>query len=255
MRAFFLSGFFLFSLLLSVSGCRSSSPLTADEMAFHRSDITPEQLVSKIPDYRDQLHSIQGDGRALVSEPGNSERVSVRFFSSREESLIFVRNSAGIEGGQIYLDTDSLTILNRVDRIAEKVPLNRSDRSSIGSLASLNILQLFTYPLSSADIAEIYENEHYFQAVTAEATQIIISRQNGSVISVVHAKNNLTAPYSRIDYEAYSLHESFLLPGRISVTGTDGRSRVTLMVRRLELNSQLPDLELTIPDNVPLLRL
>lgn len=255
MRSFAFYCLLLLILFLIASGCRSSSSLSADEMTFHRSDITPEELVSMVPDYSEQLHSIQGDGRAIVSEPGNSERVSVRFFSSREESLIFVRNSAGIEGGQIYLDTDSLTIYNRVDRIAEKVPLNRSDRSSVGSLASLNLLKLFNYSVSSHDLSEIFENEYYFQAVTFDDALITISKRNGTVVSVAHANNDPNAPYSRIEYEGYSLHDSFFLPGRITVTGSDEKSRVTLMVRRLEVNNQLPDLELTIPENVPLLRL
>lgn len=251
--------FSLFLLLILptfiFSSCRSSASLTAEHMTFSESSLSADEFSSLIPDYSELLHTIQGDGRALVSEPGNSDRVSVRFFSNREESLIFVRNSAGIEGGQIYLDTDSLTILNRVDRIAEKVPLNRSDRSTIGSLASLNILQLFNYTVRSSEISRVYENEENFRAITHNNSQIIISRRSGAILSVVHAKNNLEAAYSSIAFDGYSLHDSFLLPGRITVTGKDGDSRVTLIVRRLEVNSDLPDLELTIPEHIPILRL
>ena len=255
MRSTFSLTLLLLLLAFIFSSCRSSSSLTTDSITFSASPLSAEEFASLVPDYNELLHTIQGDGRAIVSEPGNSDRVSVRFFSNRDESLIFVRNSAGIEGGQIYLDTDSLTILNRVDRIAEKVPLNRSDRSSIGSLASLNMLQLFNYPVQGDEISRVYENDDYFQAITHNGSQIIISRRNGTVISVVHTNDSLKAPYSSIAFDGYSLHDSFLLPGRITLTGKDGNSRVTLIVRRLEVNSDLPDLELTVPEHIPILRL
>lgn len=245
----------LFTLLLAISACRNSSSLISDEMIFSPSDLSFEELSALVQDYSNLLHSIQGEGRAVVSEPGNSERISVRFYSSREESLIFVRNSAGIEGGQIYLDTDSLTILNRVDRVAEKVPLDRSDRSSVGSLASMNILQLFHYPVFDRTVTSFYESSDHYKLITDQGSQIIVSKGTGTVHSVVHANNNRFAPYSRIDFDSYMVQDAFLLPGRITVTSKDGLSRVTLIVRRLEVNSDLPDLELTIPDNIPLLRL
>src|SRR5690625_4872305 len=98
--------------LLFLYSCRSSAPLL-DLKDLEPADLPAEEILDNIPDYRRTLTSVSGIGRAIVSEPDNSERVSVQFQSSRRESLINVRNCVGLEGRQCYVDSDSLLIYNR----------------------------------------------------------------------------------------------------------------------------------------------
>jgi hypothetical protein len=242
------------SAMLLVAACSTPREFTAAE-ELDRAELDAEELISMIPDYRTELKTITGSGRAMVSEPGNSERVTLEFHSNRNESLMTVRNNVGIEGGQIYVDSDSLLIYNRVDRTAEKVPLHEGKLSSVGSIASINILDLINYTVNTEDISEIFEDRSYYYAILNNRTQIKISKQNGLIKEVVHSTDLYDAPYSRIEYEGYARIEGFHLPRRITIFSRDEASRATLMVQRLDVNTELPELAIVVPDDIPIQRL
>jgi hypothetical protein len=244
----------ILSAILFMVACSTPRELTVTE-DLERAEIESAELVAMIPDYRDELTTISGSGRALVSEPGGSDRVSLQFHSNRSESLMTVRNNVGIEGGQIYVDSDSLLIYNRLDRIAEKVPLHEGKLSSVGSIASINILDLINFTIDEADISEIYEDRSYYYAILHNRTQVKISKQNGAIQEVIHSADLYDAPYSKIEYEGYAEIEGFHLPRRITIFSRDEASRATLLVQRLEVNTELPELAIVLPDDIPIQRL
>ncbi|MEX2463016.1 MAG: DUF4292 domain-containing protein [Balneolaceae bacterium] len=246
---------FLLCLILIGFGCRSSSDLVIDTESLDRADITATELTELIPDYRNELMTISGSGRAIVSEPGNSERVSLQFQANRLESLIRVRNSAGIEGGQIYVDSDSLMVYNRLDKTAEKIPLLQGNLTSVGSLASVNVIDLLNFTIDPADIDEIYNDDPTYVVLLNNRTLIRVSKGSGTIISVVHANDNRAAPYSRVEYEGYAIIEQLHLPRKVSIYSKDGNSRATLLVQRLEINPLLPPLGINLPDDVIIQRL
>jgi hypothetical protein len=239
-------------LILFAAACSTPrSVLSIEDM--ERSEVTPEELAELVPDYRHSLLTLEGSGRAIVSEPGSSERVTLRFQSSRDASLITVRTSVGIEGGQILVDSDSLLVFNKIDGYAEKVSIHQSNLTNIGSLASLNMLDMFSYPLASEDIEYVFENDRYFVAVLYDDTRVTVSRRDGLVQDVV--QTGTRAAYSRIEYEGYAQIEDFYLPRKITIFSRDGSSRATFLVQRLEVNTELPELRIELPDNIPVYRL
>ncbi|MDX1640672.1 MAG: DUF4292 domain-containing protein [Balneolaceae bacterium] len=243
----------LFLILLFMISCSSSREMIEDEN-LNEADITVNELLESVPNYRESLQTISGNGRAFVSEPGNSERVSLRFLSNREESLITVRTSVGIEGGQIYVDSDSLLVYNRVDKYAEKVPLNQGKLTSVGSIASVNMLDLFNFTFIEPDVEELYESDELYVAVLVNGARIQISKESGTILEVNQAANNRSVPYSRIIYEGYAQIEGFQLPRKITIFSQDGKSRATLLVQNLEINKELPELGIELPDDIPIYR-
>lgn len=244
------------TILFLFIGCSTPATLT-DIESLERANVTAKEVISIIPDYGDHLFTISGSGRAIVSEPGNNERVTIHFQSNRDESLIQIRSGTGIEGGQIYVDRDSLMVYNRIDRKAEKVPLHEGNLSSVGSLASVNMLDLFNYTVDPDSIEEIYadhETGSYVLLLTNKSL-IRISQSDGHVQNVVHANDNRSAPYSKLEYEGYSAIEELLLPRRITIYSKDGNSRATLLVQRLNINPTLPPLGIDLPDDIPVIRL
>lgn len=247
-----LTGIFL--LLLFIMSCSSSSQLTENEENLAESSITVNQLLESIPNYRESLQTISGRGRAIVSEPGNSERVTLQFLSNRSESLITVRTSVGIEGGQIFVDSDSLLIYNRVDKFAEKVPLNQGNLTSVGSIASVNMLDLFNYTFTEPDVDGLFETNDQYVAVLVNGVRVQISKEAGRVVEVNAGEGNESVPYSRIIYEGYGEIEGFQLPRKITIFSQDGQSRATLLVQNLEINEELPGLGIELPDDIPIYR-
>lgn len=249
--SYLISSFLLIAILFSAC----STPKMATEVeGLDEADISKDDLLELIPDYSENLETISGVGRALISEPGNSDRVTLEFQSNRTKSLIDIRTSVGIQGGQILVDGDSLLIYNKVDKYAEKVSVAQSDLTSVGSIASLNMLDLFNFTLAPDDIDAIFDGGDIYVVLLRNEATVSVSKADGLVMEVQQSVNSPSAPYRRIEYEGYGDIEDFQLPRKMTILSRDEKSRATLLVQRLEVNPSLPPLTIDLPDNIPIYR-
>lgn len=235
-----------------MTSCSTTGDLTAPE-EMEPSDESAEAIVQKLPDYSESLQTLQGSGRAIVSEPDNSERVTVQFRSNREESRLSIKNSVGIEGGEIYVDQDSLLVYNKVDKFAEKVSVNEGKQTSVGSLASMNILDLFNFTVDVSEVESVYEDADTYVLLLRDGSYVRIRKESYLVEEVVRPSAE-GASIGRIVYDGFAELEGFMMPRRITVYSSDGTSRAVLIVQSLEINTELPDLVLTIPEDIPIYR-
>lgn len=219
-----------------------------------RAMITADSLVAMMPDYSDELQTMTGSGRALVSEPGNSTRVTLEFQSNRSRSLLTVRTSIGVEGGQILIEQDSLLIYNKVDDIARKVSPAQSTLSSVGSIASLNMLDLFNFRIDGEQIEQIFDNGDTYLALLKDGAAVEIDKNSGLVVRVDRSESPPPIPYKLIEYDGYAEIDRFQLPRKITIFSGDGNSRATFLVQQLSVNGKLPPLKIDIPDDVTIYR-
>lgn len=246
---------FLSVILLATifSGCSTTSN-TMIEGDFSRSSVEKTTVVSSIPDYSENLHSLSGKGRALVSEPGNSDRVTIDFEANRELSLLTIQNRIGIEGGQMLVDKDSILIYNRLDKEAQKISIYDGRMTSLNELTSINILDLINFTVKPEDVRAVLESNNLYQLRLSNGSQVFVNKENGQVEQVFQDKRN-TAPYSRIIYESHGELNGFILPRKITIFSSDGNSRVVFLIRALEVNSGELDLKLDIPESIKIQRL
>lgn len=248
---------FVLLMLLFITSCRTSREVASepDPKAFTESDMAVSRLIQKIPDYSTTLTAIRGKGKAIVSEPGTTDRVTVLFASNKKKSLVTVKNGIGVEGGQILSDGDSLLIYNKIDKYARRVSIRDGDLHRINNLASLNILDLINFTVEAGQIEQIKENanENLYLLLLSNGGKIYVDRDTGFVQEV---EQPLSAglPYSRIVYDAYSKIEGFMLPRRITIFSADKVSKVNLLVQSLDINPELDDLEIDLPENITLYR-
>jgi hypothetical protein len=246
-------GTFFIVTVVFISGCRTSRPLSNyDDMA--PAAISKDSLLSIMPDYREELQTLTGKGRALVSEPGGSERVTVDFSSNRQKSLLTIRTAIGVEGGQILIEPDSLLIYNKVDKIAQKVSARQSDISSVGSIASLNMLDLFNFRIDERSIDRILDGEDHFIVLLNNQTVIEVDKSEGVVHRVDRSRSDGSVPYRLIEYEGYALINGFQLPRKITIFSEDGESRAIFLVQDLRVNGKLPELSIQLPDDISIYR-
>src|SRR5690625_5989030 len=90
-----------------------------------------------------------------------------------------------MEGRQIYVDSDSLLIYNRIDHYAEKVPLHESRLTTIGAIASVNILELLNYTEDPQNVASTYQSEDYFVLLMKKDRKS--TRLNSSHVAISYA--------------------------------------------------------------------
>ena len=240
----------IFLILLAAAGCSPTRVATVDVGSDFRPSNTPaDSVLNRMPDYSDTLNTISGKGKAIVSEPGNTERVTVYFSGNRDKSLVTIKNSLGIEGGQILSEGDSLLIYNKVDKQAQKISVSDPGVSSVGHLASVNILRMMNYLPAEHRTRQLFESGKSYLLVLQDNTKVYIDKKSYNVLQVDQPKG-AALPYSRIVYDAYGQINGFKLPRRVTIFSVDGSAKVALLIQSLDVNPADPDLEIDLPNDV-----
>lgn len=232
--------------LLLLSACRTAKPVESNN--FSNSNVDTADLLAKIPDFSNSLNTLKGKGKAIVSEPGNTERVTIYFSSSRAKSLITVKNGVGIEGGQMLTDGDSLLVYNKIDNYVRRISIKDGQLSKINNLASLNILDMINFFIEDNTVTKVLENEKYYLLNLDSGAKVYLSKED-ALIREVRQPASSDLPYSKIIYDSYSSIEGYKLPRRISIISADESSKVAFLVQSLEINPMLKTLTINIPDD------
>ncbi len=235
-------------LLVFVTAACSTSKETVSDSGFSSTSVEATKITRSLPDYTNSLHTLKGKGKAIVSEPGNNERVTIYFSSNREKSLVTVRNGIGIEGGKLLTDGDSLLVYNKIDKFARKISIKDGSLERINNLASLNILDIINFTVDSSQVRQVFENKGIYRLQLDSGARIFVDRDSGLILRVEQPPDS-NLPYSRIEYEAYSEIKGFMLPRRITIFSDDRKSKVNLLVQSLEINPELEELEIELPKN------
>ncbi|RNC83384.1 MAG: DUF4292 domain-containing protein [Balneola sp.] len=243
---------FVFILTLFLISCRSSRPVI--DANYSSSTVPADSIVSLLPNYQDDIFSAKGKGRTIVSEPGNSDRLTIDFEADTSLSLFTIKNRIGIEGARMLVDRDSITFYNKIDKIAQKLSVNDGKLTSLNELASVNLLNVLNFKLTPNQVKEVFASEtHYLLVLSNGGTaQIDI---NERVITKVTQDAKSRSPYSSIEYESYGKIDSYTLPRKITILSADGTSKVVFQVRSLDINPRSVNLDIDIPDGIIIERL
>ncbi len=230
-------------------GCTTGKELV-ENGELGQSDLSPDSLIKIInQNSADELMQVKGKGRALVSQEGGNDRVTIEFYSDRETSLLHIRSAAGIEGGQVLVGNDSVLVYNKIDKYARISPISKSGGSDIGSLASVNLIDLLNYRLADEKITSVMEDNSFWVGILNSGGKVFVEKDTGYIRKLNWSRNS---PYREIVYEGYDEIEGFELPRKITILSSDGKSRVVFLVQSLNVNSSLPELTINIPNNIPL---
>lgn len=246
--------FYIWSIVLScilISACSGPREIQSDD--FRSSNVSADSLAAQIPMYTNSLTTLKGKARAVVSEPGNTERVRINFSSNRDKSLVTIRNSLGIEGGQLLTDGDTLLIYDKIEKFARKIAVRGADLDRINRLASLNILDMMNYIVNPENIRSVQENQHYYLLLMHSGTNVYLNKDT-YLVEQVEEPVDSELPYSKILYHAYDSLKEFVLPRRITIFGSEGDSKIDLQLTSLDLNPNLDTLAIELPDDIPVYR-
>ncbi len=252
--SFRFSSLILLCAIVFISSCTTSKTIVEKEEQLYPLTESITSVVLKIPNYRTSITSAKGKGRALVSEPGNSDRISISFETDSVLSLLTMKNRVGIEGGKMLVDKDSILIYNKIDKYAQKVSIQDGRLTNLNELASVNFLDLLNFKIHEADIEIAMQNDTEYVLGFFNKGIARINKKDGTV-SLVQQAWTSGLPYSQIEYESYAEVEGYKLPRKITILSRDGNSRVTLQILQLDINPSKLNIELIIPDNIPLERL
>ena len=237
-----------------VTACSTVKEVPAVEKGnFTSSTTSPDSIMAAIPNYSDNFTTVKGKGKAIVSEPENSERVTLYFSSNRRKSLITIKNSLGIEGGKLLTDGDTLLVYNKVDHYARKIPVQNSNLDNINNLASINILGILNVPVSSGEVDRVLENVSTYLLQLKTGSSIYVNKNN-LLIQQIDRPPSSTLPYSQIKYDGYEEVDGLKMPRRITIFSADKSAKIDLLIQSLEINPALGDLNIDLPDDIKIYR-
>lgn len=237
----------LFLGCMALVSCSGSKELTKE--GYRPSSAEGKMIANQLPDYTNTLNTLRGKGRAIVSEPNNTERVTLLFSSNRDKSLVTIRNGIGIEGGKLLTDGDTLLVYNKVENYARRIPIRGGNLDRINKLASLNILDIINFTLDAGDIRKVEENDTHFRLLLSSGTQVFVDKESYLINEIIQPAN-AQLPYSKIQYDAYAQLKEFRLPRRITIFGAEEQSKIALQVGSLELNPTLEPLTINLPEDI-----
>lgn len=252
MRFNSVSSILALSGVLILASCSSSKKLVDSD--FKPTTESIEEVVSKIPNYSETLTSAKGKGRTIVSEPGNSDRVTIEFETDSFLSLLKIKNRIGIEGGLMLVDEDSILIYNKIDKVAQKISILDGRMTSLNELASVNLLDLLNYKISVDEVDQVMQSSTDYFLRFKNKGSALINKKSGLVESVTQLPDS-GLPYSSIIYESYGEIENYILPRKITIFSADGYSKIIFQVRSLELNPEKLNLSLKIPTDITIRRI
>ncbi len=235
--------------------CAPSAEITKPETGdFYPVEIPLSEVIAKIPNYSGELTSAKGKGRAIVSEPGNSDRITIDFETDTALSVLTFKNRIGINGGSMLVDEDSILIYNKIDKYAQKVSVNDGRMTTLNELASVNLLDLMNFKIVEEDVERILQSETQYVLGFYNKGVAYISKKDGTVQYVEQARDS-GLPYSVLEYESYGEIEDFKLPRKITILSADKQSKVVFQVRSLEINPEKLNLTIDIPKEINIERL
>ncbi len=244
----------LILVCVSLYSCKTTRSISTEKEQLYRVQIPLSEVIKKIPNYSGSLLSAKGKGRAIVSEPGNSDRITVDFETDTALSLLTFKNRIGINGGGMLVDADSILIYNRIDKYAQKVSVNNGRMTSLNELASVNLLDLMNFKIKASDIEHILQSDKEYVLGFYNKGIARINKKDGTV-SFVEQVRSSGLPYSSINYEGYGTINGYTLPRKITIFSTDRESKVVFQVRSLKVNPSKLDLTLNIPEDIPIERI
>lgn len=225
-----------------------------DAAAFVPSSTTPEDFYHMYTAHSEPLQALHGRASVQVSEPGNTERLTATFYSSRNQSLLSLRNNLGIEGGRIYSDSDSVLVYNRLERTAHKLSYNDAARILLHGVPALNLIRILQPILHAAQIEDILESDQHWLILTRSGSRHLFNR---TTLALVQSEipDLFHEGYSRFHFENHRETQNQLLPGRIRILSPDEKAHIFFVIRSLEINPAGLDFEVDIPDDIEVIRL
>lgn len=247
-----LNRYFSIAILIAIFILASCTPsktvLKKDEVLLPVTEPTKD-IVAKIPNYSNQINAVKGKARAIISEPGNSDRVTLNFETDASLSLLTIKNRVGIEGGKLLVDRDSILIYDKTENVAQKISIQDGHLTNLNELASVNLLDLLNFKIILADVKSIFQTQNEFVLRLNNKGTARINKKDWTINSIVQAWDS-GLPFSKIEYDSYAEVEGYKLPRKITILSRDGASRITLQILGLDINPSTLNLELKIPNNI-----
>lgn len=247
-----------FSLVLVLISMISACSLTRKTI---KSEIKPDiELLSdenKLAVLLDTTSFKFAFGKAKVSysDQSNSERLTVEFETNATQTFMRFKNSLGIEGLHLFIDSDSLTEYNKIEKTVIKTSRNDFGMYFSHGYAPIPIMDLlFPARLMKGETQLIETPEFYKMENETQLLQAIVFKGDTEISEI----NNLAdiSSFQKIEFEDYSLLDGQQVPRRITIYGPESsKYKISILITELRVQKKSKTLKISIPSNLKVERM
>lgn len=239
--------FSLILILLSlISACSFSRKTIKSEVKPTIESLSDAQKMAVLLDTTSYKFA-SGKAKVSYSDGSNSERLTVEFETNATQTLMRFKNSLGIEGVHLFIDSDSLTEYNKIERTVIKTSRNDFGMYFSHGYAPIPIMDLL-FPArlmkgatSFSQTEEFYQIEHEVQLLKA------IVFKGDTEISEISSLADISS-FQKIEFEDYSLLEGQQVPRRITIYGPEsGKYKISILITELRVQKKSKTLKISIP--------
>ena len=243
----------LLILLLALAGCAPSS-MVVDDREYRLAERDAAELLEQMPNYSPQLQAVDGSARAQVSRPGESERVTVYFSSSREASLLRIRNQLGIEGGRVLSREDSVTLYNRIEETVHRFSKEVAAHHYLSGITALNLVEILNPEILPGQTTRVFENDDQYLLVMADGTRYFLNKA-GLILERVEYPALTPEAFSIFIFQHHASINGYRLPRRIQILSSDEKSNIFLLIQSLEVNPSELNFDMGMPEDITIERI
>ncbi|MCH8495921.1 MAG: DUF4292 domain-containing protein [Balneolales bacterium] len=240
---------FIVVLMVALAGCTPRPVTIEQDNNFTSSNRNPQEILDLVTSNRPLINSLSGRARAQFSTPGSSERSTVQYGSDRDRSLLTFRNSLGIEAGRLLVETDSVTLFNRIDQVVQKVGSQNQDILLDNGYYAVNMLNVLNPDLTQLRPRRVSENATSWRITFDDNTQMVFDKETYVLTSVQYYVQSPIA-FSTYLFANHTDVNGYPLPRNVQILSNDKKSSIFLTMQSYEVNPPGLNLDLEIPSHI-----
>lgn len=208
-------------------------PIVLNEGSFEYSRKSGAEVLTSLFPASAFAEGMKGTARIQASSPDFTERGAMDFATDRTRSIATLRNTLGIEGYRILIEADSVTVYNRIDRIAQRFPTDEA-------LFSFPLLDILNPDFRGKSVQRLYENETYWYFRFADGSGAIVTKRSGLL-------KRYDAVGATFLYEDVRPISGVPMARRIQWLSADKKSNIFLNIQAVDINPSSMDFDMVLP--------
>jgi len=242
----------LFGLMLS--SCSSSRRLSQTQLPLpdRFPDHTIEEILSFLPAYPNELNRLYAETQVALSSPTDKGRFTAKISYDRPDSMIVrIGFPLGIEGARVLITSDSAYVYDRIENVIYSGTPSRIAAVLPGAMVGTQIMEIatgFYSPDAGINWSISADSSNYLLHSPDNTLRYTIDPTIWRVIGYREQDREGTILEQRW-YMEFEQINSVLIPRRMTMSRPSEDTRLSMALRRLEVDPSRLTFDLDVKDD------
>jgi hypothetical protein len=246
---------FLLLLVIVVQACGLSSSTVEDQSSSEPNFQATEKKITDVVHQNLIPLYLEGKARILYSSPQENERLTVEFSANADVCFMRFKNSIGIEAIHLWVDADSITEYNQIDKTLIRMAKHDFATSFSSGLVPFHLFDVFFPERLFSTETQVWENENQWKFKDVLfAIEGVASKKN--LVFTQLSANDQVQAFTQIDYSEHAaLKKGRFIARKMAMSIKSTSTRILIGITEFKESDEAKEIDITLPKNVSLERL